>query len=79
VLPGDGVSDKYGEAHATAHPEQFWCDYCAEGLPVMCGECGLPEGVGGKAMEDDHPFQPVHRIPDPEGIEGVAVVPCAQS
>jgi hypothetical protein len=54
------------------------CDYCAEGIPVVCGDCGDHEDLHDWQWE--HPFRPVHRIPDPEGIEGVvAVVPCGRA
>jgi hypothetical protein len=60
------------------------CDY--HDLPVVCGECGrdamfrqhmipVPAGI----HPDFHAFHPVHRIPDPEGIEGTAVVPCGEA
>jgi hypothetical protein len=73
VLPGDGVT----------------CDYCDDGVPVVC-RCGLPvTGAPNEVHAGDaepweelvtmHMPEPVHRIEDPEGIEGVQVVPCAQS
>lgn len=67
------------------------CDYCDDGVPVVCGECGVAVETWvdgriikpashqwtGKTASFDHRARPVHRIPDPEGYEGTAVVPCA--
>lgn len=56
------------------------CDYCDESIPVVCRICGREvndrystHGVG------EHIANPVHKIPDPEGIEGTRVVPCGRS
>jgi hypothetical protein len=44
VLPGDGVT----------------CDYCDDGVPVVCRDCG-PHPIDPKHFA--HDFIPVHRIP----------------
>ena len=68
------------------------CDFTSPDgthLPVVCGECGgmYDTTINGRVYVSaphqsnpmpDHPFRPVHRIPDPEGIEGTAVVPCGE-
>jgi len=60
------------------------CDY--HDLPLVCGECDsrrgalptLKTGITHHYGKSDamHRIRPVHRIPDPEAVEGTQVVPC---
>jgi hypothetical protein len=60
------------------------CDY--HDLPLVCGECGYEVWPIDGSWDYDHltenrmhSVQPIHRIPDLEGIEGTAIVPCGEA
>jgi len=63
------------------------CDYCDDGVPVVCGECGVTveqmmppaHGWTGQDATYNHEARPVHRIRDPEGVEGTWLIPCARA